>query len=356
MANEAPLSFEATAFQCFVRGLRGVWRVQAYRGAVDAATRAGSDDPAVIERRARDSAAYSLYAWLERHSQQFKYYGRWGIVSGMEAQRDALAAALDAAAARHPERLALDPSLRVPDYVRDVDTHQHGGGLWSDACDAFAYETSSTGYTFSLFDSRSPMEAYADAARGIAPQAATILDLGCTIGGSTRALARAFPQARVTGVDVCAPPLMLAHLRSLEQGLAVSWRQENAEQLSGAAGSIDLVASHWLYHEMPPAAVRNSLREARRVLRKGGGLMAYDMYLVPGGAIGRWLQAGYAARNNEPFAHTYAAMDMKAELEAAGFGQVHMRIAHPAPDAAVQAGGLPPVRTHYMTMITAVAE
>jgi hypothetical protein len=113
------------------------------------------------------------------------------------------------------------------------------------------------------------------------------------------------------------------------------------------------VASHWLYHEMPPGAIRRSLREARRVLEKGGGFMAYDMYLVPGGAIGRWLQAGYAARNNEPFAHIYAGMDMKAELEDAGFKDVEMRIAHPEPDAAVKAGELPRYRTHYMTMITA---
>ncbi len=355
MANEAPLSFEAGAFQCFVRGLRGVWRDQAYRGAVAAAQDAGSDDPAVIERSARTSAAYDLYAWLERHSQQFKYYGRYGIVRSMEGQRERLAAILEEAAARHPERLALDATLPLPDYVRDVDTHQHGGGLWSDACDAFAYETSSTGYTFSLFDSGSPLAAYADTARAIAPAARTILDLGCTIGGSTRALARAFPDAWVTGVDVCAPPLMLAHLRALEQGLTVHWRQQSAERLTDATASVDLVASHWLYHEMPPAAVRRSLGEARRVLRVGGGLMAYDMYLLPGGATGRWLQAGYAARNNEPFAHTYAAMDMQTELEVAGFAEVRMRIAHPPPDAAVLAGALPPVRTHFMTMITARA-
>ena len=355
MANEAPLSFEATAFQCFVRGLRGVWRDEAYRGAVQAALGAASEDPAVIERHARASAAYGLYAWLERHSQQFKYYGRWGIVRAMEGQKDRLAAILDAAAARHPERLVLDAALAMPDYVREVDTHQHGGGLWSDACDAFAYETSSTGYTFSLFDSGSPLAVYADTARAIAPAARTVLDLGCTIGGSTRALARAFPAATVTGVDVCAPPLMLAHLRALEQDLVVHWRQQSAEQLSAATASIDLVASHWLYHEMPPAAVRRSLREARRVLRDGGAFMAYDMYLVPGGATGRWLQAGYAARNNEPFAHTYAAMDMQAELEAAGFTDVRMRIAHPQPDAAVQAGALPSLRTHFMTMITARA-
>jgi len=355
MANESPLSFEAGAFQCFVRGLRGVWRDQAYRGAVQAAQDADSDDPAVIERYARASPAYGLYAWLERHSQQFKYYGRWGIVRSMEGQRERLATILDEAAARHSERLALDATLPLPDYVSEVDTHQHGGGLWSDACDAFAYETSSTGYTFSLFDSGSPMAVYADTARAIAPAARTILDLGCTIGGSTQALARAFPDALVTGLDVCAPPLMLAHLRALEQGLKVHWRQQNVECLSDATSSIDLVASHWLYHEMPPVAVRRSLRAARRVLRDGGGLMAYDMYLLPGGAVGRWLQAGYAARNNEPFAHTYAAMDMQAELEAAGFAEVRMHIAHPQADAAVQAGALPPVRTHFMTMITARA-
>ncbi len=46
MANEAPLSFEASAFQCFVRGLRGVWRDEAYRGALEAARRTGSDEAA----------------------------------------------------------------------------------------------------------------------------------------------------------------------------------------------------------------------------------------------------------------------------------------------------------------------
>lgn len=353
MSNEAPLSFEANSFQCFVRGMRGVWRDEAYRGAVAAAKRAGSDDPAEIERCARESAAYRLYSWIERHSQQFKYYGRWGVVRWMEQRKDELARILQDAVRRHPERLVLDPAFAIPDYVGQVDTHQHGGGLWSDPCDAFAYETSASGYSFSLFNSLAPMALYADTARAIAPKATQIVDMGCTIGGSTRALKRAFPDAKVTGFDVCAPPLMLAHLRALEEGLEIHWRQANAELLPFEAGSVDLVASHWLYHEMPPAAVRRSLREARRVLRKGGGFMAYDMYLLTGGAVGRWLHAGYAARNNEPFAHTYAGMDMKNELESAGFSNVEMRIAHPEPDAAVKAGELPRYRTHYMTMITA---
>jgi len=355
MPDEAPLSFEATAFQCFVRGLRGVWRDEAYRGTVEAAESAGSEALPEIERRARESSAYRLYAWLERHSQQFKYYGRYGVVRWMEQRKDMLEKVLQDAARRYPERLALDPLLALPDYVTQVDTHQHGGGIWSDACDAFAYETSSSAYSFSLFNPRTPMAVYADAALALAPQAKIILDLGCTTGGSTRALKRAFPGARIEGIDVAAPTLMLAHLRTLEEGLEIHWRQANAEKLPCEDGSADLVASHWLYHEMPPAAVRRSLREARRVLKMGGGFLAYDMYLVPGGAIGRWLQAGYAARNNEPFAHTYAGMDMQAELEAAGFSGVEMRVAHPEPDAKVKAGSLPEFRTHFMTMITARA-
>lgn len=355
MTIEAPLPFEATAYQCFVRGLRGVWRDEAYKGAVAAARAVKTDDPAEIERAVRKVPAYSLYSWLERHSQQLKYYGRWGIMRWMEANRERLESALQEAAKQHPERLKVDPNFEVPDYVRDVDTHQHAGGLWSDLYDAFAYETSAGAYSFSLFNPRGPMDVYADTAKALVPDAKVILDLGCTTGNSTRTLARAFPQGRVTGVEPCAPPLYLAHLRSMEQGLVVHYRQGSAEKLAEADGTVDLVASHWLYHEMPPRAVRQSVREARRVLRKGGGFIAYDMYLLTGGAVGKWLHAGYGARNNEPFALGYAQIDMKKELEANGFKDVDIRIGHPEPDAAVKAGDLPPFRTHYITMITARA-
>ena len=124
---------------------------------------------------------------------------------------------------------------------------------------------------------------------------------------------------------------------------------------SDLTGSADLVASHWLYHEMPPAAVRNSIRDSRRVLRKGGGFIAYDMHLLSGDGIGKWLHAGYGARNNEPFALGYVRIDMKKELEANGFKDVDIRIGHPEPDASVKAGDLPAFRTHYITMITARA-
>lgn len=355
-----PLSFEARAFQGFVRGLRGFWRDEAYRGVLDDAARSGAPDPAALERTLRASPAYQLYAWLERHSQQFKYYGRHGVVATMAERSARCAQLLDEAARRHPERLHLDSAFEVPEYVRAVDTHQHAGGLWSDAYDAFAYEAATDGFSFSLFDSRSPMAVYGETAIRMlgerADRSPVVLDIGCTIGNSTRSLARALPGAQVHGLDVCAPVLALAHLRALEQGLELQWWQRAAESTGFAAGSVDLVASHWLYHEMPPAAIREALREARRVLRPGGALIAFDMQLCPGGAVGKWLHAGYAARNNEPFALAYAEMDVRAELAAAGFVDATIELAHPEPEPAVRDGGLPAARTHYMTMVTARAD
>ena len=151
-----------------------------------------------------------------------------------------------------------------------------------------------------------------------------------------------------------APVLALAHLRSIEQDSTIHYHQMSAERLGFDDASVDLVASHWLYHEMPPAAIRASLSEARRVLRPGGALLAYDMHIVPGGAVGEWLHAGYAARNNEPFALSYAKMDMRAELARAGFTDVSIRIGHPAPDAAVAAGALPDARIHYISLVSGV--
>ena len=352
------LPFEVQAFQCFVRGLRGVWREDAYKATLAAARAVDADCTEVqLEQRMRGQPGYELYAWLERYSQQLKYYGRGGLVRYMEAHADEAEKILATGALTHPERLRLVANFIEPDYVRDVDTHQHAGGLFGGAAAALAYESSTTGFSFSLFDALSPMRIYGDEAIRLlgdtAGSAVTVVDLGCTIGGSSRALKTALPAARVIGVDVCGPVLSLAHLRSVEAELEIEFRQGSADCLDLADSSVDLVASHWMFHEMPPTAIRRTLSEARRVLRPGGALIVYDMYLCPGGTIGRWLHAGYAARNNEPFAYGFTALDMALELTAAGFDNVTSHIAHPQPNEHVLAGELPLARTHYITMITA---
>ena len=132
--------------------------------------------------------------------------------------------------------------------------------------------------------------------------------------------------------------------------MEIEFSQQSAEKLDFPDASFDLVASHWLYHELPPRAILTAIREARRVLRKGGVFAIYDMCAVPGGTVGEWLHAGYAARNNEPFALPLVHMDYPKELGAAGFGDVKLEVYAPPGDS------LPASRTHYMAMVTGVVK
>jgi ubiquinone/menaquinone biosynthesis C-methylase UbiE len=146
------------------------------------------------------------------------------------------------------------------------------------------------------------------------------------------------------------------HLRSAEEGVEVTLCQQSAEKLNFGNETIDLVASHWLFHEMPPRAIRNCIAEGARVLKKGGLFAIYDMCVVPGGAIGEWLHTGYARRNNEPFAHTLMKMDLEAELKKAGFKDVQVQLSspdHPGPQIPER---LPSRRLHYMAMVSGIKE
>lgn len=348
-STKAVLPFECKVYQSYIRGLKAWWKNEAYRAVMaDAAPFAGKGVVA-LETELGKAPSYQLYGWLERHLQQFKYVGRWGLVPVIAEKSDQLGAILKKGALEFPERLKLDPAFKVPDYVTRVDTHQHPGSTWSDDYDAFVHESATAGFSFTLGDSEQLVERYARPLVSLC-NPRDILDLGCSTGKSSRAFKTAAPQANVFGCDVSAPVLRLAHVRAVEQGMHIEFSQQSAEKLNFADGSFDLVASHWLYHEMPPTAIRRAIREARRVLRPGGVFAIYDMCAVPGGVVGEWLHAGYAARNNEPFAYPLVKLDFDKELRAAGFGDVKLEVHAPPGDR------MPASRTHYMAMVTAVAQ
>lgn len=305
----------------------------------------------------REDSAYRLYAWLERRIQQFKWSGRWGFAALVDGQRAALMAHLDPVAANPSSALQLDPALVLPDYVTNTETHQQPGGLWRDPINAYVLAWYATGLSFAGGDPDELVNWYAQLIRercgesGIAPR--RIVDVGCTGGRSTRAIKRAIPGAELIGCDVCAGPLGHGRLRSIEERCDITLAQWRAEALKLPDASVDVLASHWLYHEMPPAAIRQSIAEARRVLCPGGLFVAYDMVLIPGGAIGQWLQTGYAARNNEPFAHTLTAFDFPAALGACGFDDIRIELTSPHTRRQSPSADLPARRIHPMTFVSA---
>lgn len=112
----------------------------------------------------------------------------------------------------------------------------------------------------------------------IDPRARTIVDAGCGLGATTRALRRRFPGARVIGVNLSVGQLA---------GSGASFCAMDAARLALASSSADAVISveaafHFDRRE-------DFFAEAWRVLRPGGILVMSDMLFARRAAIGAWM-------------------------------------------------------------------
>lgn len=349
-------SFETAAWQSYLSGVKRFWGSTLYQAVLAKARMQDVKDEAALETAMRTNAHYRLYAYLERRIQQMKWAGRWGYSTEVRRQRGFLDPLLEQAGAL--SNLRLNPSTALPRYVTDIDTHQQPGGLWRDVTNAYALAWYTTGLSFALSNPDDLVDFYAQRIKdrcstlGLQPQA--ILDEGCTAGRSTRAIERAMPGATIFGCDVCEGSLRLGALRSVEEGSSVVLIQCSVEELDFPSESLDVVTSHWLWHELPPQAILRSLREAHRVLRPGGLFASYDMFIPVGGVIGRWLLSGYAARNNEPFAHSLLNFDWRAALSEAGFEDIEARYGLPQDPGPDTPNTLPERRLHPMLFVSAV--
>lgn len=103
---------------------------------------------------------------------------------------------------------------------------------------------------------------------------ARILDIGCGGGWSGIALARAYPAARVQGVDIDAPSVRMAVRNAAAAGVAdrCDFRLTDAADLT--EGEFDIAFAFECVHDMPrPVEV---LAAVRRALRPGGSLIVVD--------------------------------------------------------------------------------
>jgi len=113
-----------------------------------------------------------------------------------------------------------------------------------------------------------------------------VLDIGCGNGPITIAVAKAYPNARVTGIDTWGASWEysrgVCERNAAIEGVAnsVTFQKASAAALPFEDGTFDVVVSNLVFHEIRGVSdKRLLLREALRVLKKGGLFVFQDLFL-----------------------------------------------------------------------------
>lgn len=107
-------------------------------------------------------------------------------------------------------------------------------------------------------------------ARYSLPDACQVLDVGCGTGEFAARVARLYPRAQITGVDVEASSLATARVRYTDVAARLSFEPGDAFHMRFADASFDLVACRHVTQAVPD--VEKLLAELLRVTRPGGWL------------------------------------------------------------------------------------
>ncbi len=156
-----------------------------------------------------------------------------------------------------------------------LEVYRNGGGVsWDDLGDDARESQADANrpwYEKQLGPALAGVPAIHDA---LATPGCRVLDVGCGGGWSSIALARAYPDATVLGVDIDQPSVDLATTNVREAGLAerVSFVCQDAASLP--EGTVDVAFAFECVHDMPrPVEV---LSAVRRTLAPGGSLVVMD--------------------------------------------------------------------------------
>ena len=335
------------ARQDFVGALRGhlsgrlmPGAYQVYARRVEPALRAElgrEPDETEVRRAMSREPYYQFWSAMQRRSQELLWES---VIDPTERELPGLigrAKARRRAAARAASRrgsLRLDPSLPLPRYHAAVDIHLQPGAYHTDstADDVAAgavYDKGINLYMGGALGAENDLmgDTLVAYLREKHPRRLPlrILDMGCAIGNSTVVWARAFPDARVHGIDVGAPVLRYAHARAEGLGVPVHFSQQDAERTDFEDGSFDLVVSHIMLHETSKAALPRIFAECRRLLRPGGLMLHLE---IPRGrtVFEQFMHNWESYNNNETFSRYMTRIDLAAEARKGGFSGAQVRV------------------------------
>ncbi|MBV9385119.1 MAG: class I SAM-dependent methyltransferase [Chroococcidiopsidaceae cyanobacterium CP_BM_ER_R8_30] len=217
-----------------------------------------------------------------------------------------------------------NPQLVYPDYYRrSFHAYDEGNLSWEAALEvevaAYAVHARIWPDAGAQGDSKL-RQSYSEILRVKLPtEPQDILDLGCSVGMSTFALQKLYPQAKITGLDLSPYFLAVAHYRSQQRHAQINWVHAAAESTGLPTASFDLVSTFLMCHELPRTATRQILTEARRLLRPGGYFALMDMNPKSETFIKMPPYVLTLLKSTEPYLDEYFSLDIERALVEAGF-------------------------------------
>ena len=259
------------------------------------------------------------------------------------AWRD-VAAALEANPAVHA---AFDevknPEVTYPSYyLRPFHAYSEGNLCWLAACEAESATKSMAlrvwpqeRLTWEMAQQRlrdsytDTIKAHVEKYGGVGAddggaQRTVILDVGCSVGMSTKYLSDAFPSANVIGLDLSPYMLAVAKVRDANElgRERRRWVHGKGEDTGLPDECVDLVSLAFVIHECPGEATAALMAEAHRILKPGGTFVMTDNN--PSSPVIQNLPPALFTlmKSTEPHSNEYYTVDVEDLLHTAGFEHV----------------------------------
>ncbi|WOL04297.1 hypothetical protein Cni_G13018 [Canna indica] len=159
-----------------------------------------------------------------------------------------------------------------------------------------------------------------------------ILDVGCSVGVSTRYLSEKFPSANVTGLDLSPYFLSVAQYKEKKKAARtkpIKWIHANGESTGLLSKSFDLVSLAYVLHECPAHAIIGLVNESFRLLRPGGMIAVTDN--SPKSKVLQELSPVKFTllKSTEPFLDEYYLQDLEQTMRDAGFINIRTILTDP---------------------------
>ncbi len=305
-----------------------------------------------IRRRLERQQPYQNWLSAMRAAQELMWQAAGDCVDRQLAEIDELARTAPPLGS-----LTTDPDFVVPRYLAATDTHMMPGSYHVDPADGGVRQGAVFDKAASLYSlgrqggQMNDMRGHTIVAHvyerfpDLEPQ--RVLELGCTVGNSLVAVAKAFAGAEVHGIDVGAGLLRYAHARAARLGVPLHLRQASAEATGYPDAHFDLVFSSAVLHETSAKALPRIMAECCRVLRPGGVMVHLEVpFRAEEADAFALIRADYETRyNNEPFWMGAVSADLAGLARRAGFTAVaagYQDAAFGPPSRGMQ-GGFPQV-------------